>query len=161
LQLIHEAVNGNWTRNYSYNEPSLIEPGKRNNRLSSTEVGSNNPISESYAHDEHGNMIKMPHLPLMRWNFKDQLQATSRQVVNNGTPETTYYVYDASGQRMRKVTERHNGTRKNERIYLSGFEVYHEYDANGTSVTLERETLHVLDDMHRIAIVETRTQGND
>ena len=42
----------------------------------------------------------------MQWDFKDQLQATARQVVNDGTPETTYYVYDAAGQRVRKVTER-------------------------------------------------------
>src|SRR5262249_43075496 len=143
LQLIHEAVNGTWTRNYSYSEPSLIEPGRQNNRLSGTVVGSNNPGAETYAHDEHGNMTAMPHLALMQWNFKDQLSATSRQVVNNGAPETTYYVYDGAGQRMRKVTERQNGARKNERVYLGGFELYREYDANGTSVTLERETLHV------------------
>ena len=29
----------------------------------------------------------------------------------------TYYVYDAAGQRVRKVTERQNGTRMKERIY--------------------------------------------
>ena len=52
-------------------------------------------------------MTSMPHLPLMQWDYQDQLQATAQQVVNNGgTPETTYYVYDASGQRVRKVTER-------------------------------------------------------
>ncbi|HKX27954.1 MAG TPA: SpvB/TcaC N-terminal domain-containing protein [Blastocatellia bacterium] len=161
LQLIHEAVDGNWTRSYSYNEPSLIESDRQNNRLSSTEVGSNNKITEAYAHDEHGNMIEMPHLPLMQWNFKDQLSATSRQVVNNGTPETTYYVYDGAGQRTRKVTERQNGTRKNERVYLGGFEIYREYDATGNNVTLERETLQVMDDKQRLAIVETRTQGSD
>ena len=33
----------------------------------------------------------------MRWNYLDQLAATARQVVNSGTPETTYYVYDAGG----------------------------------------------------------------
>jgi hypothetical protein len=76
--------------------------------------------------------------------------------------ERTWYVYDAGGQRVRKVTERQNGTRKNERTYLGGFEKYREYDGNGTSVTLERETLHVMDDEQRIALVETRTtQGND
>ena len=97
----------------------------------------------------------------MQWDFKDQLQATARQVVNSGTPETTYYVYDAAGQRIRKVTERQNGTRKNERIYLGGFEVYREYGGSGTSVDLERESLHVMDDKQRIALVETRTQGDD
>ncbi|MGH8537918.1 MAG: RHS repeat-associated core domain-containing protein [Gammaproteobacteria bacterium] len=103
----------------------------------------------------------MPHLTLMQWDFKDQLQATARQVVNNGTPETTYYVYDGAGQRVRKVTERQNGTRKNERTYLGGFEVYREYGGNGTGVSLERESLHVMDDKQRIALVETRTQGSD
>lgn len=156
-RLVHETADGVWTRRYGYDEPSLIEAGKNNNRLSSTTVGSNNPVTETYTHDLHGNMTAMPHLPLMQWNFNDQLSATSKQVVNNGEPETTYYVYDASGQRMRKVTERLNGARKNERIYLGGFEAYREYDANGNNVTLERETLHVMDDQRRIAIVETRT----
>ena len=87
-------------------------------------------------------------------------------MVNDGTPETTWYVYDASGQRVRKVTERHAApgqepTRMNERIYLGGFEMYREYDNDGATVALERETLHVMDDQQRVALVETRTQGND
>lgn len=39
--------------------------------------------------------------------------------------------------------------------------VYWEYNGDGTTVTLERETLHVMDDQQRIAQVDTRTQGND
>ena len=100
----------------------------------------------------------MPHLPQMRWDFHDQLCATSRQVVNEGVPETTYYVYDADGQRVRKVTERQNSARKNERFYLGGIEVYREFDAAG-AVALERETLHVMDDKRRIALIETKTIG--
>lgn len=161
LQLIHQATNGNWTRSYAYNEPSLLESNKPSNRLSSTTVGSANPILEPYTHDAHGNMTSLPHLPLMQWDFKDQLRATARQVVNDGPPETTVYVYDGAGQRVRKVTERQNGTRKNERAYLGGFEVFREYDAGGDNVTLERETLHVMDDKQRIALVETRTRGRD
>jgi RHS repeat-associated protein len=109
----------------------------------------------------------MPHLPLMQWDYRDQLQATAQQVVNNGgIPETTYYVYDASGQRVRKVTERQAAagqipTRVKERIYLGGFEIYREYENDGNTVELERETLHIMDDQQRIALVETRTQGND
>ena len=65
---------------------------------------------------------------------------------------------------MRKVTERQNGTRKDERIYLGGFEIYRAYNGDGATVTLERETLHIMDDKQRIALVETRTldtAGND
>ena len=109
----------------------------------------------------------MPHLPLMQWDFRDQLQATARQVVSNGgTPEMTWYVYDAGGQRVRKVTERQAAagqapTRMKERIYLSGFEIYQEYGNDGATVTLERETLHIMDNQQRIALVELRTQGDD
>jgi hypothetical protein len=88
------------------------------------------------------------------------LYGTSRQAVNSGTPETTYYVYDASGQRVRKVTERQNGSRKEERIYVGGFEIYREYDTT-SNATLERQTLHVMDDKQRVALVEVRTEGND
>ncbi len=156
-----------WTRTYTYNETSLLEPGKVSNRLSRTQIGNGTTAApELYAYDAHGNMLRMPHLPLMRWDFKDQLQATSQQVVNNGTPETTHYVYDATGQRVRKVTERQAAsgqtpTRMKERIYLGGFEVYREYAGDGETLTFERETLHLMDDKQRIALVETRTLGND
>jgi RHS repeat-associated protein len=62
---------------------------------------------------------------------------------------------------VRKVTERQGGTRKNERAYLGGLEIYREYEASGNVVSLERETLHVMDGQRRIALVETRTQGSD
>ena len=49
----------------------------------------------------------MPHLPLMQWDYRDQLQATSsRWSTMAARRRTTYYVYDAAGQRVRKVTER-------------------------------------------------------
>jgi RHS repeat-associated protein len=153
--VIHVAQNGNWTRNYNYNEASLLEPGKVNNRLSSTQVGNSGALP--YAYDIHGNMVTMPHLPIMEWDFKDQLHASQQQVINNGGGEKTYYLYDASGQRSGKITQTANGTKKNECIYLDGFEVYREYDTNG-AVSLARETLHVLDDKQRVALVETKTQ---
>jgi RHS repeat-associated protein len=155
LKMIHAAVTGSWTRNYQY------DPGSNRLLLTSNPSGS---MTDKYDHDAHGNMIRMPHLPLMQWDFKDQLHATSRQVVNNGgTPETTWYVYDSGGQRVRKVTERQAAsaqtiTRKAERIYLGGFEIYREYENDGATLKLERETLHIMDDKQRIALVETKTQ---
>ncbi|MBF2050573.1 MAG: toxin [Elainella sp. C42_A2020_010] len=153
LAMIHAANGGSWTRNYEYAE--------ENNRLLRTSLPQDQ--WSNYSYDAHGNMIEMPHLPLMRWDFNDQLQASSKQVRNDGgTPEITYYIYDAGGQRMRKVTERsaatgQTPTRLNERIYLGGFEIYREYGGDGNTVTLERETLHVMDDQQRIALVETKT----
>ena len=67
---------------------------------------------------------------------------------------------------MRKVTEREarpneTPTRLKERTYLGGFEIYREYDTNSSTVSLERETLHLMDGQQRVALVETRTQGDD
>jgi RHS repeat-associated protein len=162
-----DPSNPGWSRAYSYNEPSLLEQGKKSNRLTSTRIGQ---ITENYGYDGneglHGNITFMPHLPVMRWDFHDQLQATAKQVVTDGgIPETTYYVYDASGQRVRKVTESaataadssagRKPVRIKERIYLGGFEIYREYDSKGK--TLERESIHIMDDKRRVALVETKT----
>ena len=159
LAMIHQATGGAWTRRYGYEAT--------NNRLRTTSLPGDGDdvtlLSSRYQYDRHGNMIVMPHLPLMQWDYRDQLQATSQQVVNNGgTPEITYYVYDAAGQRVRKVTERQapagdTPKRKQERIYLGSFEIFRAYAGDGETVTLERETLHIMDDKQRIALVETRT----
>jgi RHS repeat-associated protein len=160
LRIVHHAAGGNWTRTYAYNESSLIEPARKSNRLSQTALPTNAgaPL-EQYSYDAHGNIKQMPHLPLMQWDFKDQLSASSRQVVNASQTETTFYVYDASGQRTRRVTERANGRRRKERFYIGRFEVYREFDGSG-AVALERDALHVMDDKRPVALVETQTIDN-
>jgi RHS repeat-associated protein len=160
-----DPANPGWTRTYSYAEPSLLEAGKISNRLSSTAIAD---LTETYSaagdgYDAHGNLLRMPHLHAMQWSFNDHLQMTQRQAVNAGDVdgaqhqgEKTYYVYDSSGQRVRKVTEL-GGQVQDERLYLGGFEIYRRPGAS----PLARETLHIMDDKQRIALVETRTQGND
>jgi RHS repeat-associated protein len=153
LHFKHYANGNAWTRDYEYNKPSLIKEDKlldkKNNCLTSTSIGTSN---ESYTYDAHGNMTFMPHLPEMAWDFKDQLQ-----MVDKGGGCKAYYVYDAAGQRVRKVIE-DNDKPIEERIYIGGFEVYHKYTGEDK---LERETLHIMDDKQRIAIVDTRTEGED
>jgi RHS repeat-associated protein len=144
LSVIHHAADGGWRRYYDYSE--------FNNRLERTRVGE---LKEHYAYDANGNMVRMPHLPLMDWDFKNQLHVTREQVVNHGDGQRTFYVYDSAGQRVRKITERPDGSRAHERIYLGGLEIYREYSRN--KISLERETLHVMDDKRRIALVETKT----
>ncbi len=158
-----------WSRCYQYALDS--------NRLISTGSPSdpNNPDSvcaasyaalpthaDRYAYDAHGNMTAMPHLALMQWDYRDALQATAAQVVNGGaTPETTWYQYGITGDRVRKVTDDQalagqTPVRKSERIYLQGFEIYREYAADGVTPVLVRDSLHVMVDTQRIALVETR-----
>ncbi|XXX73286.1 SpvB/TcaC N-terminal domain-containing protein [Sorangium sp. So ce134] len=153
LALVHRANRGDFNRVYQYNRPSRIDGGRLGNALTETVVGQ---TKAQYTYDEHGNMASMGDLPSMAWDHQDRLAATARQVVRAGTPETTYYVYDARGERVRKLTcAQGTGHKIKERIYLGGFEIYRELDGGG-AVALERETLHVTDGDRRVAIVDTR-----
>ena len=151
--LRHTATNGNWTRSYDYEEESLIEAGKQNNRLTRTMVGNGFNHIETYTHDAHGNMTAMPHLAAMIWDFEDQLRQ-----VDLGGGGTAYYVYDAAGQRVRKVWEK-SASLIEERIYLGGFEIFRRRSGAG-AVTLKRESLHVMNEKQRIALAETQTIEN-
>lgn len=148
--LLHRTDGTSWTRRYYYQEDSLLEPGKLSNRLTRTALGNGHDRVESYTHDAHGNMTSMPHLATMDWDFKDELQQADL-----GGGGTAHYVSDAGGQRIRKVIESQNGTRRKQRLYLGRFEIYREY-SDGTAVAVERESLHVLDETQRIALVETQ-----
>jgi RHS repeat-associated protein len=154
-----------WTREYAFTEPGVIDddgqPGLIGNRLTSTITDPDGPntVVEPYMHDAHGNMIRMPHLgggqpgPNLQWDHRDHVRRVDR-----GGGGVAYYTYNSSGQRVRKVWEKAPG-RVEERIYLDGFEMFRRHDGpiGPNSVRLERETLHVLDDKQRIALVETRT----
>ncbi|MFE9574996.1 SpvB/TcaC N-terminal domain-containing protein [Nocardia sp. NPDC006044] len=144
-----------WQRNYQYALDSnrLLAtslPGDPDDLPNYVATGG---YSAKYGYDVRGNIASLSHLPLMRWDYRDQLGATAQQVVNGGTAETTYHLYDSNGERIRKVTENRNGTPKSERIYLGGFEIYREH--TGGTVSLERRCLHVMDDHQRIALIET------
>jgi RHS repeat-associated protein len=170
MQMQHrgaDPAHPGWTRAYEYLETSPIEDGtagallKNSNRLTRTTLNpaGTTPQPETYLHDAHGNMVRMPHLgnglpgANVHWNYKDQLREADL-----GGGGTAFYVYDASGRRVRKVWEKAPGLTE-ERIYLGGFEIFRKYGGaiGGNSPKLERETLHVMDNKQRTAIVETRT----
>jgi RHS repeat-associated protein len=158
-----------WTRTYLYDHASLLEPAFMSNALGRTEIRSNSGNFDEncrYHVDAHGNLVRIEngHLAGISWDAFDRIASSSRQSVTSGVPETTYYTYDASGERVRKVTDGQaaagiEAKRREERIYLAGYELYRRHESAG--VTLERQTLHVNDDARRIALVETRSAGND
>lgn len=156
LEMKHMASGNNWVRHLEYE--------KLSNRLSSTQIGAQ---TYNYVYQqEHGFITRMPHLEEMGWNFKEELVKSVRQKVKpeNGTAETTYYQYDGTGTRIRKVTENSAGkgiipTKKDERIYVGGFESYKTYKAN--QVNFERQSLSLLDEGYRFAMVETITTNTD
>jgi RHS repeat-associated protein len=128
---------GRWSRSYIYDNVT--------NRLIRHE-GTNNV----YTYDAHGNMISMPHLSSMTWNSSDMLRSAT-----NGT-FTSYYSYNAAGDRVRKVIEK--GNIREERLYLGNYERYRKYVNN--ILKIERQTVHIIDDRHRFALIDRLTIDN-
>jgi RHS repeat-associated protein len=141
LSLVHTAnasstSSGSWSRAYAYATDS--------NRLASTTV---NKTTQTYSHNAHGSFTSMPHLDAMEWTADEHLQKITRST------SQTWYTYDSTGQRVRKFTDK--GGITEERLYLGGWEIYRK--RQGATITLERETLHLMDGARRIALVETKT----
>jgi len=139
-----------WTRLYAYAADS--------NRLLGTSAPGDpaGTLSATYDHDEAGNMKRMPHLPELRWDHANRLKSVKKQVqVAEGPPNDVYFIYDSSGERVRKVYE--HGNLIEERIYLGGYETYRKRARGAAVPDLERHTLHVMDDRRRVALVETKT----
>jgi RHS repeat-associated protein len=153
----HVANGGSWTRHYEYSADSLLEAAKQSNRVIKSTVGNGFIRTETYGYedalgnDAHGCMTAINSMQI-EWDFKDQLHKA-----NLGGGGTAYYIYDASGQRVRKVVETQTGAPSHERIYIGDFEIYREYGEGVNTVILKRETLHIMDDRKRIALVETET----
>ena len=144
LSMQHTAASGSWTRRYKY-------AANGNRLLANSAPGDAADVySQAYSYDAHGNMTSMPHLSAASLNHADQMRSADL-----GGGGTVYFVYDAAGQRIRKVRVNQNGTQTFERIYLGAYELYRER-TNG-NLQLERETLHIADDAGRMCDLETRT----
>jgi RHS repeat-associated protein len=153
LTMANRTLDGgsiSWTRLYAY--------APNNNRLIGTSAPADPPgtLSATYDHDEAGNMVRMPHLPQLQWDYANRLKSVKKQVqLGKGPPNDVYFTYDSSGERVRKVYE--HGNIVEERIYFSGYEIYRKRTPGSAAPDLERHTLHVMDDRRRVALVETKT----
>ncbi|WP_421921236.1 SpvB/TcaC N-terminal domain-containing protein [Marinifilum sp.] len=134
--MLNVNAKGDWTRDYFYNT--------HNNFLQGHTV-----LVNEYSYDAHGNMLNMPHLQAMHWDYNDWLTQVDLDTSGN----KAYYVYNAAGERVRKVVIKDNI--HEERFYFGDFEIYHKF-VSGSLVT-ERTTVNISDDKKKIATAETLT----
>lgn len=159
LQLKHANradTSKSWTRQFQY-APS-------NNQLTGTEIANQTPITryanpstlrEKFGYDVHGNMLDMKHLSQMEWDKLDRLSHINISGHPDADPSVeAWYQYNASGERVRKTVHKQQGHIE-QRLYLGGFELYRI--KKGGATLLERESLHLMDDTRRIALIETKT----
>lgn len=143
LQIQHKNVTKGtkWVRKQQFDLQS--------NRITSSRAGCQHediPLLEQ--HDFNGNIKALSNLPQLHWNYRNELIEVQLNVGKK--PNKAYYQYDSRGQRVRKVIQK--GGKLEERIYLGGYEIYTETGISRNE--LRRDTIHVLDDQNRIALIE-------
>ncbi|KAK4161605.1 virulence plasmid 65kDa B protein-domain-containing protein [Cladorrhinum sp. PSN259] len=173
LSMHHESADarvGVWIRTYTYTEPSLLEEGKTSNRLSSSTLRGE---VQQFGYDEDagavGCMTSMPGYSRLVWDCNGKLRCTAKQTVASGEPESTWYVYDSEGRRVRKVTERSAESRESgsqpgrilkQTFYLGGgAERHYRYKGDGSTSKMEKYTSTItvagLEAASPIALLET------
>jgi YD repeat-containing protein len=140
---IPESPNTVWNtyRQYENDSNRIISCRNENGRIIPED-------QRDFPHDANGNIIKMPHLPKLTWNFANQLVEVELNVAEEN-PDKAYYQYDTSGMRVRKLVQKNGKTE--ERIYLGGFEIYKEQNA---TENLQRNTIQIKSGESLIAMVE-------
>jgi RHS repeat-associated protein len=141
LEEVRHRVNGTvrWVRTQRY--------AGNSNRLESSDAGC---ADEQLAmtHDANGNLTALPHLPRLRWDFKDRL--VEADLSRGANPNRAYYQYDASGKRVRKTVVKNGGLLIEERVYVGLFELF--LRRTPARVTVRQHAVHVLDDRCRVAL---------
>ncbi len=156
-----------YTRNYTYdkvgNIQSLQQTGSNaftrefeytDNTLDDIIV-SGTPTSFNY--DDNGNLISSGSSRHYEWNEKDQL-AFFKIDAGGGPSVYAHYLYDSSGNRLKKIVWDQQGN-KEVTVYIDGIFEYRLKQEDSTDK--EQNIIHVMDDSARIAQVRIGTEFND
>ncbi len=137
-----EHLVGNWAN----------PPSNRLTHFESRVSGVANPVTvaQSHFYDANGNMVRENGARHFEWDYADRMKVFRTQA--DAARPTTYalYLYDAGGQRVKKLVVTGNSYRTT--TYLGeAFEHHAERNLDGT-LQAENCSLHVIDDKSRIAI---------
>jgi RHS repeat-associated protein len=115
------------------------------NRL--THVGDNQTVfTATHAYDANGNLIREMTSRRFEWDHSDRMKSFRTQA-GPGVPSLqAHYLYDAGGQRVKKLVRRQGGAVE-VTVYIDGVFEHH------VEGTVQNNTLHVMDNQSRIALL--------
>ncbi|MGH8068935.1 MAG: SpvB/TcaC N-terminal domain-containing protein [Candidatus Entotheonellia bacterium] len=146
LQMCHQTQEpgnlGGFTRRF------LLVNGT--NRLETLTVGNGNSMSSAYTYDANGNLTRETTSRHFEWDHSDRLRAYRTQPENALPSEYAHCLYDAGGQRAKKVVRR-GANDYDVTVYIDG--VFEHHRRVRPSDVRENNTLHVMDNQSRIALV--------
>jgi RHS repeat-associated protein len=148
-----------WTRNYRYASDSnrLLETWF--GRTRDPTLGRDNVV---YGYDTHGSMLNLNAAadPFdLRWDWNDMIHT-----INLGGGGRAWYQYGADKQRCRKRLVRNpallDGTIKEERIYLGGYERFRRDTGDPNDPVEEIESHHLFESEQRVLLVDDVLKTN-
>ena len=138
-RLRHESATVTFNRDFSFVAGS--------NRLASViDTG----ITRPYTYDAIGNLVLENTERNFEWDHSDRMRVFRTQTPNAPPSSHTHYLYNAGGQRVKKLVR----TASNDyvvTIYIDG--IFEHHRRVKPADTKENNTLHVMDDQSRIAMV--------
>lgn len=110
------AANTSWTRTHTISNTS--------NQLAQSVLGNGSVQPVTYSYDANGNMQSIEGTAKIIWNARNNIH-TAIIVPRDTGSDAEYYVYDGTGQRVRKVFEQYNSDSVSitDVIYLGDYEV--------------------------------------
>ena len=147
-----------YTEAYSYDDAGNIAQlahtanrvfalAPNSNRLASISIGQ---TIYGYDYDANGNLTDETLSRHFEWDHSDRMRAFRTQIEGAEPSVHAQYLYDASGQRVKKLVRRQGG-QADSTTYIDGaFERYRI--VQGASVQ-QSDTLHVMDNRSRVALV--------
>jgi RHS repeat-associated protein len=117
------------------------------NRLAAVTIGQ---MAYEYVYDLNGNLISETTSRHFEWDHGDRMCVCRSQAGNAEPSLHAHFLYDSSGQRVKKLVRKQGG-QVEMTVYIDGiFE--HQYIVQGSAMQ-ENNLLHVLDNQQRIALV--------
>ena len=139
LRLEHRNEPGGFTREFT------VETA--NNRLRALKIGDN---TYDYGFDVNGNMRSETTSRHFEWNHADQMKAFRTQTEGAEPSVHAHYLYDATGQRVKKLVRKQGG-----QVEVTHYidEVFEHHRWGGGAQAGENNHVHVMDDKQRVALV--------
>lgn len=146
-QLRHGANGGSLTRRLA------LVPNT--NRLLTMTIG---PTIYHYTNDSNGNLVRENSSRHFEWDHSDRMRVYRTQTDGAEPSVHAQYLYDAGGQRVKKLVRKQGG--QNEvTVYVDGLFEYQRVVQSST--TRENNLIHVMDNQSRIALVRVGTPFPD
>lgn len=138
-QLQHQATSSQFTRNLA------LVPNS--NRLATVTIGQ---TEYDHAYDPNGNLVRETASRHFEWDQRDRMKVFRTQVSDAEPSLYAQYLYDAAGQRVKKLVRKQGG-QVEITTYIDGIFEHHRKIQGNTAQ--ENNTLHIMDDQSRIALV--------